>query len=156
MAELSEETATAVEEARVVDVNAHSLGVVARSPRTNQLINSIIIAKDTPLPSCRSKVFGLEEDDQREVIVRVIEGEASDAAACTQIGRCIISPLPAGLKKGSPIEVMFTYNARGRVYVRAVDRATGASAETDLKHETGLAESELEALKQEINGLVIE
>jgi molecular chaperone DnaK len=156
LAALAEDTATPVEDAQVVDVNAHSLGVAARLPRNKRLINSIIIPKDTPLPTCRSKVFGLEEDNQREVVVRIIEGEASDASACTQIGRCVISPLPAGLKKGSPIEVMFTYNTRGRVLVRAVDQTSGVSAESDLQHETGLGDDELAALKNELNGMTIE
>jgi hypothetical protein len=60
------------------------------------------------------------------------------------------------LKKGSPIEVMFTYNTRGRVLVRAVDQTSGASAESDLQHETGLGDEELAALKNELNGMTIE
>jgi molecular chaperone DnaK len=154
LAALAQDTQTPVEEAQIVDVNAHSLGVAARSPKDNTLVNSIIIPKDTPLPAMRSKVFGLEEDDQRMVIVRIIEGEAADPAACTQIGQCVISQLPAGLPKGSPVEVVFRYDTRGRVHVKAVDRTSGVSAESTIRRDTAMTEGELMKLKDEVGRLV--
>ncbi len=51
---------------------------------------------------------------------------------------------------------MFTYNTRGRILVRAVDQTSGASAESDLQHETGLHDDELVTLKNELNGMIIE
>jgi molecular chaperone DnaK len=153
---LAQESNTPVQEAQVVDVNAHSLGVAAVSPSDGRLVNSIIIPKDTPLPTMRSKVFGLEEDNQRMVIVRTIEGEAGDATACTQIGECVITQLPEGLPKGSPVEVIFRYDTRGRVHVRAVDRTSGVFAESTIKRDTGLEEAELVRLKDEVGRLVIE
>jgi molecular chaperone DnaK len=154
LAALTQDTQTPVEEAQVVDVNAHSLGIAARSPKDNAMVNSIIIPKDTPLPTMRSKVFGLEEDNQRMVIVRIIEGEAADPAACTQIGRCVISQLPAGLPKGSPVEVVFRYDTRGRVHVKAVDRTSGVSAESTITRDTAMSEGELMKLKDEVGRLV--
>ena len=154
LAALTQDTQTPVEEAQVVDVNAHSLGIAARSPRDNAMVNSIIIPKDTPLPTMRSKVFGLEEDNQRMVIVRIIEGEAADPTACTQIGRCVISQLPAGLPKGSPVEVVFRYDTRGRVHVKAVDRTSGVSAESTITRDTAMSEGELMKLKDEVGRLV--
>lgn len=153
---LAQETQTPVEEAQVVDVNAHSLGVAALLPQDGTMVNSIIIPKDTPLPTMRSKVFGLEEDNQHTVIVKIIEGEAADPSACTQIGQCVISRLPEGLPQGSPVEVIFRYDTRGRVHVKAVDRTSGVYAESTIKRDTGLGEGELLKLKDEVGRLVME
>ena len=156
LAALAQEARAPVEEARVVDVNAHSLGVAALSARDGALVNSIIIPKDTPLPTMRSKVFGLEEDGQRMVIVKVIEGEAADPTACTQIGECVITKLPEGLPKGSPVEVVFRYDTRGRVHVKAVDRTSGVYAESTIRRDIGLGEGDLLKLKDEVGRLVME
>ncbi len=152
---LSEEAGSPIEEAHVTDVNSHSLGVVTKSERGRGLINSIVIPKDTPLPALRSRIFGLEEENQRQVVVRIVEGEALDATACTQVGECVIAPLPPGLPKAAPVEVVFNYNTRGRIHVRAVDRTTGMMAETVVNRDAGLSETELKRLGSEISGLKV-
>lgn len=148
--------AAAVQDVQLRNVNAHSLGVVAYNEQEQAWINSILIPKDTPLPAVRSKIFGTEEPNQRMVRVRIVEGEARDASACTQVGYLEVTGLPPDLPRGSPIEVIFRYDPAGRLHVRAVDRVSGASAETQIIRETALLDSELRRLEADIGRMVIE
>ena len=138
------------------EVNSHGLGVVAKHPKTGKMINHVMIKRNSQLPVEIKRTFKTNYDGQERVNVRITEGDAPDPAAVSAIGNCRIVDLPKDLPKGSPIEVMFTYNTRGRVLVRAVDHTSGASAESDLQHETGLSDNELVSLKNELNGMTIE
>ena len=104
---------------KVVNVNAHSLGLVTRSPSTDQLYNSILIPRNTPLPHSGSQVFRTGRTGQRRILIRIVEGDAPDPAACIQLGEFFIEPLPRGLPAGSPIRLHYTYDQSGRIKVRA-------------------------------------
>ncbi|MCB9849473.1 MAG: Hsp70 family protein [Phycisphaerales bacterium] len=122
---------------KLTDVNSHGLGVIVRSSRESRTVNSVIIPKNTPLPTTRVKVFGTEAANQRQVRLRITEGDARDPRGCTQIGECLIRLLPKGLPKGSPVEVRFAYDRSGRVHVRAVELTSGAGADVEIKRDTG-------------------
>jgi molecular chaperone DnaK len=140
----------------VRNVNSHTLGVVARDIRNGSLVNSKLVPKNTTLPARMSKVFGTEKENQNMVRVRVIEGEASEATACTQVGECIIAPLPEGLPQGSPIEVTFAYYQDGRLHVTASDLTSGTLAEAHIERSGELADRQIEAMSEELSGLVLE
>ena len=72
------------------DVNSHGLGVIVRAAGETNTVNSIIIPKNTPLPTSRIKVFGTEARDQRQVRLRITEGDSRDPRGCVQIGECMI------------------------------------------------------------------
>ena len=88
---------------KVVNVNAHSLGLVTRSrSSSDQLYTSILIPRNTPLPHSASQVFRTGRTGQRRILIRIVEGDAPDPAACIQLGEFFIEPLPRGLPAGSP------------------------------------------------------
>jgi len=122
---------------RLTDVNSHGLGVIVRSSREGRTVNSVIIPKNTPLPTTRVKVFGTEAPNQRQVRLRITEGDARDPRGCTQIGECVIRLLPKGLPKGAPVEVSFDYDRSGCVHVRAVEMTSGATASVELRRDSG-------------------
>jgi molecular chaperone DnaK len=124
---------------RLHDVNSHGVGVIVRSSRENRTVNSVIIPKNTPLPTTRVKLFGTEAKNQRQIRLRITEGHTRDPRGCTQIGECLVSDLPKGLPKGAPVEVSFTYDKSGRIHVRAVDLTHGTSAEVELNRAGGAA-----------------
>jgi hypothetical protein len=124
---------------KTVNVNAHSLGIVARSPHSGREVASILIPKNSPLPTSQEKVFGTVMKNQKQVKIRVVEGESRDPGACAVIGRCVVAPLPGGLPKGSPIRVTFTYDNSGRLHVTARDDSSGVSAQTVIIRQGGLS-----------------
>src|SRR5262249_11836964 len=98
-----------------VDVNSHSLGIAVHTPAG--YANSILIPKNTPLPVECSRVYHTKSPNQRQVRVRVLEGDAHEAQACVQIGEFVLGELPANLPKRSPIEVVCRYASDGRISV---------------------------------------
>jgi molecular chaperone DnaK len=148
-----------VEAARSVmlgDVNSHGLGVIVRSSRENRTVNSLMIPKNTPLPTTRVKVFGTEARNQRMVRLRIVEGDSRDPRGCTQIGECVIKHLPKGLPKGNPVEVTFAYDTSGRIHVRAVEMTSNISADVELQRDTGFAQRELEMLTNTVAELDVQ
>src|SRR5439155_4632931 len=84
-----------------ISVNAHSLGVAVR--QGGEKVNDRLIAKNTQLPAAVSRVYYTVTDGQPRVRVRILQGEAHQAAACIPVGECWIEGLPAELPKGSPV-----------------------------------------------------
>ena len=104
---------------RVVNVNAHSLGLVTRTHSADRLYTSILIPRNTPLPHTAKQVFRTGKTGQSRILIRIVEGEAPDPKACTQLGQFFVEPLPPGLPAGSPIRLDYTYDQSGRIKIRA-------------------------------------
>lgn len=143
----------AVRQVKLSDVNAHSLGVIVRASRENRIVNSMVIARNTPLPVKRKKLFGTEAPNQRTVRLRIVEGETRDPRGCVQIGECVIRDLPPGLEQGAPVEVTFQYDTSGRIHVRAVETTHQTSAAVDIQRDSGFAPQELEAMADAVREL---
>jgi molecular chaperone DnaK (HSP70) len=114
---------------RLTDVSSRSLGVIVRSPREQRKVNAIVIPRNSRLPVARFRVFATRYDNQRRVCIPVVEGEQRDRSDCTEIGRCLIDPLPDGLPKGARIQVTFRYDRSGRVHVHAEEASTHTATE---------------------------
>ena len=78
----------------MINVNAHSLGLITRSRSSNRLLNSILIPRNTPLPHSGSQVFQTGNAGQKRILIRIVEGEAPDPAGCNLLGKFLIEPLP--------------------------------------------------------------
>ncbi|MFN0054558.1 MAG: Hsp70 family protein [Planctomycetales bacterium] len=128
---------------QTIDVNSHSLGIAVRTPQG--YANSILIPKNTALPVSRSRVYHTSSAHQRQVRVRVLEGEAREADACTQIGEFVLRNLPQGLPERSPIEVECRYGTDGRIAVLGRDATSGQLAETTIVRQGELLDDELAA-----------
>ena len=128
------------------DVNSHGLGIAARNPKTEKIVNHIMIPRNTKLPVEVRRTFTTSEPDQKRVSVKVIEGDAPDPAACSLLGTCSISNLPEKLPKGSPIEVIYAFDSSGRVRVRAVDKTGGQEASIEITRQSGLSEDQIDDL----------
>jgi molecular chaperone DnaK (HSP70) len=132
-----EEVVERLRKIRKQDVNAHSLGVRARM-HSGKKRNSIIIPRNTPLPATRTKQYGTKMNGQTRVHVRILQGESRHVSACIEVGDCRIENLPAGLPKGSPVDVTFVYDGNGLLQVRAVEPTSGREASTTIRRTTGL------------------
>ena len=134
------------------NVNSHSLGVVGVDPQTKRRRNGIIIPRNTPLPVSARRKFKTAKDDQRSILVQIVEGESPAADDCTPIGRCTVADLPPGLPAQSPVDVTFPYQADGRLKVRVQVPQTNRQLDTEIVRENGLSKEHMDAWRQFISG----
>ena len=138
-----------------IDVNAHSLGIAVRDAGTEGYANSILIPKNTPLPVTRSQIYRTHDENQRKVRVRVLEGEASEADACRQIGIFDIEGLPPHLPKGSPVEIICSYGSDGRISVVGKDLTSGRTARIVISRTGDMSEPEIEQARRDLEAMAI-
>ena len=103
----------------ITNVNSHSLGVEGIDPDTLRKTNVVLIPRNTPLPAKFTERFATKSENQRSIVLQVLEGESSLPGECTAIGRTVIRGLPEGLPKNWPVDVTFEYAASGRLTVQA-------------------------------------
>ncbi|NUS73491.1 MAG: Hsp70 family protein [Corynebacteriales bacterium] len=104
----------------IFDVTAHSLGVVARSGNTGAEINTVVIARNTPIPAQGRRRFHTLAENQREILVVVTEGEDEDPAYVTIVGSARIRVPPHGHDE-MVVEVILGYTADGMIEVSVLD-----------------------------------
>ena len=127
---------------RIVSVNSHSLGVEGTNLVTNRRENAVLIPRNTPLPAEVSRRCVTANEDQRSVIIKVLEGESSDPTHCVVVGRAILLDLPADLPKGHPVDVTYDYSRSGRLNVKArvpgTDRAVNVEFQRERNYSSDL------------------
>jgi molecular chaperone DnaK len=125
-----------------IAVNSHSLGVVA--VQQGERINAVLIPKNTQLPAAASQIFQTRYASATSIRVKVLEGEAPEAAHNIQIGECCITGLPPGLPQGAPVQVRLAYDPNGRVNVMALDMTHGRFAETEIERQNRLTDDDIQ------------
>jgi len=136
----------------VTNVNSHSLGIEGIEPSTMRKINVVLIPRNTPLPARKVERFTTKSDNQRSIVVQVLEGESSSPGDCTSIGRTVIRDLPPGLPQGWPIDVVFSYETNGRLRVEASVPGTGQTAQLELERAGGLSGGGIDRWKRVLAG----
>ncbi len=140
---LSDRVKKLLENVREEDVNSHGLGVVATDPKRNQVVNHIMIPRNTTLPYSISKTFQTNKDGQTRVSIQVMEGDAPDPTACALLGKCRITDLPPNLPKGTPVEVTYSFDKTGRISVSAREKLTNQEARIEIERRGVLTEEEV-------------
>jgi molecular chaperone DnaK len=115
---------------QITDVTSHSIGIEAFVPGTTQPINSILIPRNTPIPTEVSKEFVTTMPGQTAVQVTVYQGEFQDPKLCNSIGKFTLSGLPPNRPAGRKVRVTVGCGENGVVRVSAVDIETGCTTET--------------------------
>lgn len=144
------------EQASFADVCSSSYGTLALQDEfgTEQLRNTIIIPKNTPLPAEKSESFYTMADNQTSVDIRVTQGEDLDPRFVTTVWRGKFD-LPANRPQGQEIKVTYKYDINQRMSCTFLDVASGRTHEENLKSsETGNSIQQIDA--ELFDGLVIE
>lgn len=141
---LSDRVKKLLENVREEDVNSHGLGIVATDPKTKEIVNYIMIPRNTTLPFSLSKTFQTNKEGQTRVSVQVLEGDAPDPNACSFLGKCRITDLPPNLPKGTPVEVTYAFDKSGRISVSAREKLTNKEAKIDIERRGVLTEEQVE------------
>jgi molecular chaperone DnaK (HSP70) len=135
---------------KVVDVNAHSLGIEGIDQRTMRKENIVLIPRNTSLPAKVTQKFVTKVEDQLSIVVQVLEGESKIPSQCSAIGRAVLRNLPDHLPKGWPVEVTYEYLTNGRLDVQAKLPGTSRGVELELQREQSLTSERIGQWKKVI------
>jgi molecular chaperone DnaK len=137
----------------VQDVNSHSMGVVALD-ESGQEVNSIVLKKDTPIPTRVSNHYTTTVDQQTQLHIQVTEGEDVDLDYVKIVGEGMID-LPE-YPKGAPIEVIFEYDSDGIIHISVIDSTAGTLlGELDIERTSNLTEDEVLEKQKRVARLAI-
>ena len=128
----------------LLDVTPLSLGI-----ETMGGVFTVLVERNTTIPTHKSNVFSTAEDNQPGVEVWVFQGERQMARDNKSLGSFKlegIAPAPRGLPK---IEVSFDIDANGIVNVAAKDQATGKEQKITISASTNLTKEDIERLIKE-------
>lgn len=135
---------------RVSNVNSHDLGVLAKDPATGRPANSVIIPRNTVLPTTKGKRFCTARDGQKDIAINVIEGGDSAGRNSTPIGRCVIRGLPPDIPARTVVEVFFTYEENGRLTVEGRLPDLKKKATLTIERSTGLDDEKMKEWDQRL------
>jgi Fe-S protein assembly chaperone HscA len=128
----------------LLDVTPLSLGI-----ETLGGIVSVLIPRNTTIPTSAREMFTTSVDGQTVVDMHVVQGERELAKDCRSLARFElrgVDPMPAGMPK---IEVAFLIDANGILQVTAKELRTGKEAAIEVKPTYGLAEADVERMIEE-------
>jgi molecular chaperone DnaK len=138
---------------KIKNVNSHSLGVVATDAKTRRPRNAILIPRNTPLPVVARRVFKTQKASQKSILVQIVEGESLSPDDCSQLGKCSVRHLPAGLPAQTPIEVRFRYEENGLLTVNVKVEGTDKHLQHEITRENTLMPEELDSWRKYISNL---
>ncbi|MDX9720123.1 MAG: molecular chaperone DnaK [Myxococcota bacterium] len=108
---------------------------------------SILIPRNSPIPTRANKLFTTTEDQQEFVQITVVQGDSPRASENTQLGQFTLTGIPKGPAGQARIEVSFSIDADGIVNVSAVDKHTQQKQGITVQHGFGLTAEEIEGAR---------
>ncbi|MFH1462530.1 MAG: molecular chaperone DnaK [bacterium] len=133
-----------VKDVLLLDVTPLSLGI-----ETLGQVSTVLISKNTTIPTAKSQTFSTAADNQTTVEIHVLQGERPMAQDNKTLGRFILDGIPPSVRGIPQIEVTFDIDANGILNVTAKDKATGKSQSIKIEGSTGLSKEEVEKMKKE-------
>jgi molecular chaperone DnaK len=130
-----------VNDVLLLDVTPLSLGI-----ETLGGVASILIDKNTTIPTKKTQVFSTADDNQTAVTIHVVQGERKQASQNKSLGRFDLSDIPPSPRGTPQIEVAFDLDANGILNVSAKDKATGKEQSIVIKASSGLSDEEIERM----------
>jgi molecular chaperone DnaK (HSP70) len=110
---------------------------------------SVLIARNTTIPTMAKEFFTTSVDGQTAVDLHVVQGErelAKDNRSLARFDLAGVDPMPAGMPK---IEVAFLIDANGILQVQARELRTGKAASIEVKPTYGLTEAQVEQMVED-------
>lgn len=133
-----------VKDVLLLDVTPLSLGI-----ETMGSVNTILIPKNTTIPTSKTETFSTASDNQTSVEVNVVQGERPLAADNKSLGKFILDGIPPAPRGIPQVEVTFDIDANGILNVGAKDKATGKEQKITITGSTGLSKDEVEKMTRE-------
>ena len=128
----------------LLDVLPLSLGI-----ETLGGVNTIMIAKNTTIPTSKSQTFSTAADSQPAVEINVLQGERPMVQDNRSLGKFVLDGIPPAPRGIPQIEVTFDVDASGIISVTAKDKARSKTQSIRIEGSTGLSKEEVEKMKKE-------
>jgi len=133
-----------VKDVLLLEVTPLSLGI-----ETLGGVSTVLIGKNTMIPTSKSQVFSTAADNQTSVEVHVLQGERSMAQDDKSLGRFILDGVPPAPRGIPQVEVTFDIDANGILSVTAKDKASGKTQSIHIEGSTGISQEEVDRMKKE-------
>jgi len=128
----------------LLDVLPLSLGI-----ETLGGVNTVMIQKNTTIPTSKTQVFSTAADNQPAVEVNVLQGERPMVSDNRSLGKFVLDGIPPAPRGIPQVEVAFDVDANGIVTVTAKDKATNKAQSIKIEGSIGLSKEEVEKMKKE-------
>src|SRR5205085_6654128 len=130
-----------VKDVLLLDVTPLSLGI-----ETLGGVTTVLIPRNTTIPTKRTEVFSTAEDNQTTVEIHVLQGERQMANDNKTIGRFQLTGIPPAPRGMPQVEVTFDIDANGILHVQAKDKAAGKEQKIRIEASSGLNEADIQKM----------
>ena len=133
-----------VKDMLLLDVTPLSLGI-----ETLGGVTTVLIPRNTTIPTRKSEIFSTAVDNQPNVEVHVLQGERPLARDNRTLGKFHLIGLPPAPRGVPQIEVAFDIDANGIVNVSAKDMASGKEQKITISGSSGLTKADVDRMVKE-------